>query len=257
MDCAEARAGLWPPEHPRLVGDEVAAARLHIEGCDDCAEYFEQDRALLDLYDRVRRHPAPLDVRESVFNALSRARWAGVSATSPPRPNWMRLGAWPLAIAASLAVIMLAELRPTTPASADDPAMFVEDYLRRAVGQDHMETDDPNEVRRFLQRELGMQLQPLRFAGLVLERVEICLLEGRRGAMIVYRKDGAEVSHYLVPREGTGQRAPALSEGAGGVGVPVVTWSTTHVEQALVGEITSEQLLEIATRGSSDDERSK
>ena len=59
MDCTEARAGLWPPEQPRLVGDEVAAARLHVEGCDDCREYFEQDRALLDWYDRVRRHPAP------------------------------------------------------------------------------------------------------------------------------------------------------------------------------------------------------
>ena len=140
----------------------------------------------------------------------------------------MRFGAWPIAIAASSAVIILAELRPTTPASVDDPAMFVEDYLRRAVGQDHIVTDDPNEVRRFLQRELGMQLQPLQFAGLELERVEICLLDGRRGAMIVYRKDGAEVSHYLVPREGTEQRAPALSEGGGSV--PVVTWSTTRLE---------------------------
>ena len=252
MDCTEARAGL-SPEQPRLVGDEVAAARLHIEGCDDCTEYFEQDRALLDLYDRVRRHPAPLEVRRSVFDALSRTRWAAPSVASSTRSKWMRLGAWLIAIAASLAVIMFVELRPTTPASVDDPAMFVEDYLRRAVGQDHIVTDDPNEVRRFLQRELGMQLQPLQFAGLELERVEICLLDGRRGAMIVYRKDGATVSHYLVPREGTEQRAPALSEGAGQVGVPVVTWSTTRLEQALVGEVTSEQLLQIATKGSSDD----
>ena len=128
-------------------------------------------------------------------------------------------------------------------------------HLRRAVGQDHIVTDDPAEVRRFLQRELGMQLEPLHFAGMDIARAEICLLEGRRGAMIVYKKDGAEVSHYLVPREGTERRRPSISTYPGGEGemeMPVVTWSTPRVEQALVGEVDSESLLEMARLGSSE-----
>lgn len=258
MDCREVRERLWPPRRPRLVGDGVAEARLHVERCRECAEYFEQDRVLLDLYDRVRRHSAPPRVRERVVGALSEASWATAvgaeSASRPTRFARMRVSAWPIAICASLAIVVLADLRPASRSRGDDPTIFVEDYLRRAVGQDYIDTDDPEEVRRFLQRELGMLIQPLRLAGLNVRRVEICLLDGRRGAMIVYERDGAEVSHYLVPREGTGRRAPTLSNDSRrtmGGDLPVVTWSTPQLEQALVGEVTSQQLLEMARVGSS------
>lgn len=139
-------------------------------------------------------------------------------------------------------------------ASTDEGAeIFVEDYLRRAVGQDHIETSNPAEVTRFLERELGLRFDPIRLAGLDLARAEICLLEGRRGAMIVYKKDGAEVAHYLVPREDAPEREPALStKGRADSGeMPVVTWATPNIEQALVGEVGAEELLRIAWRGSS------
>ena len=126
--------------------------------------------------------------------------------------------------------------------------MFFEDYLRRAVGQDHIVTSDPDEIGRFLARELGMQLRPIRLEGLELQGAEICLLEGRRGAMIIYKKNGASISHYLVPREGAQPREPALSMDCCGSTseTPVVTWSTRQLEQALVGEISPEQLLSLA-----------
>jgi len=278
MDCSKAREGLWPPERPRLVGGDVAIARAHVRDCENCRAYFEQDRALLDLYDRARRTPAPIAARERVFDALSRARWdtrgasggdAGSQAAAydhgSGEGNARRMsaeaigrtlrrgGAWPTAMVAMLALVTIIEFRPTAQAPSDDPAVFVEDYLRRAVGQDYVETDDPVEVTRFLQRELGLSVEPLQLAGLVVARVEICLLEGRRGAMILYKKDGAEVFHYLVPREDGVPRAPALSDptrGAVAVEMPVVTWSAGRVEQALVGEVGSEQLLRMAGRSS-------
>lgn len=282
MDCSEAREGLWPPERPRLVGGDVAAARAHVRDCDDCSAYFEQDRALLDLYDRTRRTPAPLAARERVFDALARARWdtrggapggdAEVQAAAYDHGSgegsalvrrarsigWTLLhgGAWPTAMVAMLAVVAIVEFRPVTQASADDPAVFVEDYLRRAVGQDHVETNDPTEVTRFLQRELGISVEPLQLAGLELARVEICLLEGTRGAMILYTMDGAEVSHYLVPRKDARPRRPALSGqalGESAVEMPVVTWATSRVEQALVGGVGPQQLLEMASRGTSEE----
>jgi hypothetical protein len=280
MDCSEARAGLWPPERPRLVGDDVAAARAHVRECENCGAYFEQDRKLLDLYDRARRVSTPIAVRERVFDALARARWGirrrktgedeeerseryghgsgeyGTRIAGASRwlgRTLLRRGAWPTAMVAALALVIVAEFRPGGQASADDPAMFVEDYLRRAVGQDHIDTNDPAEVTRFLQRELGMRVEPIRLSGLDIASVEICLLEGRRGAMIVYDKDGAEVTHYLVPREDAELRAPALSDpgqGESTLDMPVVTWSTPRIEQALVGEVDSKQLLEMASRSS-------
>jgi len=133
--------------------------------------------------------------------------------------------------------------------------VFVEDYLRRAVGQDRIASSDPNEVRRWLAREFGMSMTPLQAAGLEVQGAEICLLEGRRGAMIVYRIGGAMVSHYLVPRDGTRPSEPVVSRRASRSGVvtpPIVIWSTAAVEQALVGEVGSEELLRLARRYTND-----
>lgn len=255
MDCAEAREGLWPPERPKLVGSEVVAARTHVETCAECQEFFEQDRALLDLYDRLRDDSAPIGVRETVFDALSRERWLGMTGSNlstgrrrlAPAVRYLV----PFAAVAALGALAigLSEPSPWTSVGADDPTMFVEDYLRRAVGQDHIQSSDPAEVVQFLQRELGIRIEPLRVEGLELVGAEICLLEGQRGAMIVYKKDGAAVSHYLVPRRGTRPRAPALSRSnndPGAANMPVVTWSTSSVEQALVGELTSDELIRLA-----------
>ncbi len=69
--------------------------------------------------------------------------------------------------------------------------------------------------------------------------------------MIVYKIRGSTVSHYLVPKEDTRARPPALSDyRVDPVGsMPVVTWSTPRVEQALVGEIDPDELLQLAGLG--------
>ena len=260
MDCNDAREGLWPPERPRLMGEDVALAHRHVDECPGCREFFTQDRALIELYERARREKAPLAVRERVFDALARARW---DARSPGRHNARRtrvrylvLAGGGILAAAAIALGLRLQISTSSASNADESTKFVEDYLRRAVGQDHIETSDPEEVGRFLTRELGIPLRPLAAPGLELQGAEICLLEGRRGAMIVYKKEGTSVSHYLVPREGAGKRAPAFS--ASGPGEPVtapavITWSTPSLEQALVGDLGSETLLRLARAGYSLD----
>lgn len=237
-----------------MVKDDVSEAQLHLRDCECCQEYFRQDEALLHLYAKVREVPAPLSVRQRVYDALAAARWGARSegpkqeaerATSL-RDRLRKHGAWPLAMAALLAVVFFGELRG--PRVQPEPsAVFVEDYLRRAVGQEHIESNDPREVRRFLERELGLTVEPLRLTGFDLARAEICLLEGRRGAMIVYKGSDGDVSHYLVPRKDAAPRRPAVSTAGGGEIMPVVTWASSDVEQALVGELDAERLLEIAT----------
>jgi len=136
--------------------------------------------------------------------------------------------------------------------SADAPNVFVEDYLRRAVGEDHIETDDPAEVTLFFQRALGIRVVPISLTGLSILRAELCLLKGQRGAMIVYNERGARVMHYLVPAATTTARAPALSGRRPETAeMPVVTWATPRVEQALVGEVSADRLLELAVLGGS------
>jgi hypothetical protein len=78
MDCSKARRALWPPEKPKLAEADVLKAREHVEACVTCWDYFDQDRYLLDAYDRMRLEPAPRLMRERVFDALARERSRGL-----------------------------------------------------------------------------------------------------------------------------------------------------------------------------------
>jgi hypothetical protein len=133
--------------------------------------------------------------------------------------------------------------------------MFVEDYLRRAVGAEHIQSSDPVEVTTFVTRELGQPFAPITIDGVELERAEICLLEGRRGAMIVYKIEGEVVSHYVVPRPGGVVRPPRFGRELGrGAGAPsVITWATPRLEQALVGVVPADALMLLARRASTQD----
>ena len=140
------------------------------------------------------------------------------------------------------------------PETPNDSGLFAEDYLRRAIAEERIVSSDVAEVSRFLTRELGRPIRPLEIAGLRLTSAEICLIEGRRGAMIQYVEDGREISHYLIPSEGTRRRAPEPASGwgsSGGAGGPaLITWATPEIEQALVGEVSQDHLMELARNAS-------
>ena len=273
MNCSEARYALWPPERPRLAEAEVLEARRHVQGCPACESYLAQDRSLLDAYQRAGKERAPQILRERVFDALARERAKGLGLTpsggadasavaevppgveGPPMKNVSRR--WILAAAASVAGLIaggsVVFLQSATE-SRNRGGLFAEDYLRRAVAQERIVSSDAAEISRFLTRELGRAIRPLQVAGLRLTGAEICLIEGRRGAMIQYVEDGREISHYLIPREGTEPRDPepaAAWRSSGSAGGPsLITWATDEIEQALVGEIPEAHLMELARNAS-------
>ena len=273
MNCSEARHALWPPERPRLAEAEVLEARRHVRGCPACESYFAQDRSLLDAYHRAGKERAPQILRERVFDALARERAKGLGFTpsggadespvaeapagveGPPRRDVSRR--WMLAAAASVAGLLaggFAVSLRNVPDALNDGGLFAEDYLRRAVSQERLVSSDPAEIGRFLTRELGRPIRPLQIPGLRVTSAEICLIEGRRGAMIKYVEDGREISHYLIPREGTQRRDPepasALSPSSGAGGPRLITWATPEIEQALVGEVAEARLMELARNAS-------
>jgi anti-sigma factor RsiW len=255
MDCGTAREGLWPPERPRLADDDVVEARRHVESCAACQEYFRQDRALLDAYDRMRANVAPARVRERVFDALARERAAlsrgeRINTGVPRYDRTIARGS-----AAALAIFVLGMIawlvlgRRSGP--ADGATMFLEDWLRRAVATESVETSDPEVVRQFVARELGIAHAPLRIRGFEIEAAEICLLSGRRGALIRYASDGRIVSHYVLPSADAEPREPALMQSEPGAGpAAVVTWAAPSIEYALVGDLPPESLLQFARSAS-------
>jgi hypothetical protein len=264
MNCSTARETLWPPEKLRLAEERILLAREHVEGCDDCQEYFRQDRRLLDAYCSLREERAPRRVRERVFDSLARERAgnlaAAVNLDTQIGPGSLALPRWMVAVAASL--VLLSALGTTamwvnrSSAGPEAGEMFVEDYLRRAVGQDNILTSDPARISRFLVKELGLLITPMQIEGLRLAGAEVCFLDGRRGAMIRYQQRGHEVTHYLIPREGVEERAPRRSDFLPGgledrAAPSVITWATPSIEHALVGEVPAERLMRIARDASS------
>jgi hypothetical protein len=218
--------------------------------------YFAQDRRLLDALDELRARKAPRHVREGVLDALARARVGASRDMIVPHPHRRRFGRT-AAIAAAGSLAALAALAwglvGTARAAAGVPgAALAEDYVRRAVAEEHLVTDDPREVAHFITRELGVQAAPLPRPVLRIEGVEICLIDGRRGALIVYRLDGRRVSHYLIPRPFGPARPPTPTHSAptgGEATIPVVTWAAGVVEHALVGEFPTSTLLRLALGG--------
>ena len=268
MRCDEARGLLWPPEQPKLAETELLEARQHVEACESCQDYLALDAALLDGYRTVPRILAPPGLRERVFDVLAQERLAATQREPRPsvplRQPLSRWGALALGVAAFLVVVSLAGRSPVDPSSsvqtqvaapaAEEGAAFVDDFLRRAVQAEHLGTSDPGEVAEFLQRELGIAVaMPLDAPDFDLAGVEICIVEGVRGAVIMYKQNGVVLYHYVIPKPGEGEAEPSLStasppQWAGSTASPsVVTWATQGgMQQALVSDLPPEDLLAIA-----------
>jgi len=266
MNCAEARETLWPPEEPRIVDQRVLEAREHLEQCEGCRDHLSMDGALLHAFRSVPAVRAPAEVRERIFDALARERtaqgWA--SAEREERIGHRRGTAATFLFMAALLVLSFVSLwglanRPLQDPgprgsgwSAADGDAFVEDFLRRAVQEEHIGTSDPAEASRFLTRQLGIPLSlPMTLPGFDLSGVEICIVEGVRGAVVMYKRDGQVLYHYLVPRGRGGAQEPVLSRATppGWSGQPypsVVIWGSEDVQQALVSDLPPDQLMEMA-----------
>lgn len=269
MNCDRARELLWPPERPQLASPAILEAREHVRTCEACSDYLAQDEALVAAFRSSREIQAPPEVRERIFDALARERTAAESRRSQSR----MLTALSVAALFALATLPAVNLLVTRPSQNSDraaegagargiptDASFVEDFLRRAVQAEHIQTSDPTEVARFLARELDMERTiPLAFPRFDLAGAEICIVEGVRGAVVVYKRDGKVLYHYLIPKDGGNTLEPSLSaarppEWSGLVEFPaVVTWASHGIQQALVSDVSPNELLalarELATQG--------
>jgi hypothetical protein len=247
MECGRARQLLWPPERPRIAGPEIVAAREHLEDCAACRAHFAIDGVLADVRAGLRDAVPPREVRERVFEAVARERTAtadGRGRASSGRRRAVVSGFLMVTVAtAAMTGVLLRRAH-----APDSQAAFVEDYMRLAVREDHIVTSDSGEVQRFLLRELGAHVQPLDAPGLRITGAEVCLLDGRRGAVIRYRGAGGIVTYYLMPAAGTGDRAPAPELRRTGAGAALVTWAKDGIERALIGPLPPDSLLAMARR---------
>lgn len=249
VGCEEARRILWPLDRPRPHTEREAAARRHVEGCESCREFFRRDLAVARA---IREHGlgpgAPRELRERVYAALARERAFHASGRQSldgdARASRTRTA---IAVGALLALIGLGGLAIAV--SSDRPHdVYVQDFVSRAVEEEVVETEDPSRMARFFMRELGLSLPPVTLQDGRLSRAMICLIRGRRAAMVEYEVDGHTVAHYRLPHaSGAGRtREVWISTERG---VRVVHWNDGRFEHALVAELPEDRLARLA-RGS-------
>lgn len=260
MDCREVFRILWPADALRLGDEEVAAALEHAADCEKCSAFLEEDRRIAEFVrESVPRVRAPRDLRERLFTALARER-AGAAAAPLRGRRTRRSLAVATLVLAGLGVgvfghwVAVRVQRPTSAAAA-----FAEDYLRRIVEQETLESSDPQQIAAFFARELGEAMSPPRLPDFELRRALICMLNGHRGGVVEYRSAGLHLSHYLVPLAENPLSQPAdldvrnFEDGmlppaalANEQGLAVATWWDGRHQHALVGNLPAEKLRRLA-----------
>lgn len=253
MRCDDAQRALWPLEGPREDSRETSRAQAHLDGCDRCQLFFERDRVVGELLHRLRREVrAPVRLRERVTDALALERVRRRDEAALPvggrgvRRWWGPVGVM-LSAAAALVLGLVLGSPSGQPVELTRPAHFANDYLRLAIQEEVTSpTVDSATVTAFFLRELGRGLAPVPVPAASVTRAMVCLLDGRRGAMVEYDLGGTRMAHYRVPRPVSGREEAREPEVSVEMGLAVVRWTESEYEHALVGPIEPAQLRQLA-----------
>lgn len=278
MNCNDARETLWPPERPKAADERLVEARRHVDECAECRTFLKWDQELRERLGSIVLPSAPAMLRERVYEALARER-ASLDHEGRDRGDHkvpdgrgadlraaLRSRIAPLAVAVAVSAFLFvggwltfgSDVSPGgdgVPSSASAPRGSdqgeVEGFVRYAVQDAHLASSDPLTVSGFLVRELALPYRPREFNGFDLFGAEICVKDWKRGAVLMYERDGALLFHYILQVEGARASDPSLSEAVpeewpGRPGPSAVVWSTPGVEQALVADVPSGELLALA-----------
>ena len=260
MDCRETRRVLWPADILRVSDADVERALEHAETCEGCGKFLEQDRRVARLiHDAVPRVRTPRELRERLYTALARERAGPATARATGRRRtgrWLAVGAL---IVAGVALSATGHWLVGLGRAAPPAAAFAEDYLRRVVEQQELQSTDRQEIASFFAREIGVNVPPPAVPEYEVERATICLMNGRRGGVVEYRADGRQFSYYVLPlgRGGAGLRGGVdvrLVASDGGWfpavgrerGLGVATWWDGKYQHALVGNLPVGELKQLA-----------
>lgn len=247
-ECDRVRELLWPLDGPRACVEGEEDARAHLDACAACREFFRRDAAIGRALRGERIvQPAPRDLRERVFDALARERAMVLASRRFGHAGARRALAtgrrvvWIAAGAAAVALGLLA-----IPGGGDSGSAFARDYLSRAVQERRVERADSAEISAFFLGEFGQSIEPRRVEEARIARAMICLIDGRRAAMVEYDAGGRAVAHYRIPLEaGTGRRISGVRIESDG-GVQAIRWSDGRFEHALVSDLPAGELEGIA-----------
>jgi anti-sigma factor RsiW len=221
-------------------------AHQHLEACAACQQFLREMRTFGDaIHDAAPREQAPAEVRTRLFTAIARAR---AGAHGPPsgrhrRAQWLGVAVVLLiGLAGSLTVDRVLRGR-----HADAITAIVEDHAR-ALGERHIASGDRTEITRWLAGQVHFAVYVPVLPGAKLRGARLCVLDGRRGAVVEYDVDGVAVSYFVVPygTERPGDGTQERFDGTRRAGYHIVAWREPGLLHAMVGNLAESRLATFA-----------
>lgn len=252
--CEQALERLWPLTEPGGIDSpELAAARDHLQRCSDCQAFFRRD-ATLGRRLRDLRSARTIELPEACRAALRMQLMGDADATdsdsgSDPDVKSIRSirnQRWRAWSAAAAAIALLAGglvISRSIEAPLSDGA-FTADFM--LAGLPAIESGDltPTQVMAFYAEQFGDRMDPARMLDARVTRVAVCIVGGRRGAMVEYELGGERLVYYQIP-VGNGRAASDLRTGRED-GLNVARWGDDRSEHVLVSALPIENLEEYA-----------
>jgi anti-sigma factor RsiW len=263
VDCGATRRDLLDHQRGRLAPEQSTAIAAHLETCADCADHDAAERALTEVLERqLPQYPASLAVKRDLAD-----RWRRVRAA--PRLPWTRRArAHPRRVAAVAAVLgvlvttgLLAWRYDATARRAALAermvAEAVNDHVRVAARPLGIESANIHQVRPWFTGRLdlapavafpGDEEFPLRGGAVerFIDRPAAVIIYGRRLhtiSLLVFAADGLPW-----PGAGSGALGDRPMRTATARGFNVVLWRAGDLGYALVSDVSTRELLGLATR---------
>ena len=249
--CGKARRLLWPDENLRVADRELVEARAHTARCHACQGFLTDMETMANLVRRLAPRPViPPSLRERLLGTVARERSTARrrQLASPYRARMIVAGA--IAVAALLLLV----LSPLYQDRSDETwrnavSAIVGDHVR-GLHHDSLTTSDARLARQWLNARVAFAVHVPEVSGILLERAEICHLNGLRACLLRYRVDGQPVSYYsyeLLPDETPHQSAASATfRQAEEAGYRVVAWEESGVLHALVADLPADRLVALA-----------
>ncbi len=273
MDCEEVRSHLIDHQRGQLQPELRGNVRAHLETCGACAHAEAAEQALSELLERrLPQYPAPLALKRRLA-----AQWPSRPLT---KPSWWSRWGRSLVPAFAVAVVLLVtvplynELAPVRQKN-ETGRMVVEavnDHLRILSSQHPLDVESGgiHQVKPWFSGRLDFA-PVVSFAGdqdFPLQGGAIGYFLDRKAAVLVYKRRLHTISLFVFRAEGLPWPARGL-EPMGRIqaypkverGFNVVLWRAEELGYALVSDLDSRELFELAVKVSSlpfsPEERSK
>jgi len=261
MECSTARKVLYTSQVLRGDGQtpvetETKDARLHLEQCVACQQFFAAEKSLSALLQKhAPKEGASSTLREQVLSRIAEEQ------QKAKRPTWsfLRRRSALLVLALFLLVGLIFAglwLRSRhTQESEQLASILVDDHARYQSATTEVTSSEPEVINAWFRDRVRFSVQPPRLSDSSLVGGRLCSLRGRPAALVFYRKPQNMISLFVL--DGRDIELPkehliALEERPRFVtaerGYNVVMWKERGLLYALVSDIRSAELLQLSTQ---------